>query len=400
MRASELGAFAWRALAGHRLRSLLSLLGVAIGIAAVVVLTALGEGARRYVVGQFTSIGSNLLLVLPGRTETTGGFPGIGGVAHDLTLADAEALRRQIPAIAHLAPLVIATESVSSGERSRQVAILGTTSEMAVVRELRTARGEFLPPGDLPRGAPLVVLGATTAKELFPGQEPLGQVVRLAGFRARVIGVLAPRGQQLGMDMNEVAILPVATAMRLFNRSSLFRVLIKVRGHAELPTVRRQVLALLADRHGEEDVTVLTQDAVVSSFASILDVLTLALAAIAAISLSVAGIGIMNVMLVAVSERVAEIGLLKALGAGGRQILAVFLTEAAMLSLAGGLVGLAVGGLGVRILVGFFPALPAATPTWAIVSALVVSAGVGIVFGLLPARRAARLDPVTALARR
>ena len=401
MSPAELTGFALRALTGHRLRSLLSLTGVTIGVAAVVVLTALGEGARRYVVAQFTNIGSNLLLVLPGRTETTGGFPGIGKAAHDLTLEDAHAVARQVPSVRRVAPLVVATEMVSHGERRRQVAIIGTNREFMHVRNVEVTHGEFLPPGELPRGAAVVVLGSTTARELFPGTEPLGQIVRLAGFRARVIGVLAARGQQLGMDMDDLAILPVATAMRLFNRTSLFRLMVQVGGREDLDLARREVLALLTSRHdGEEDVTILTQDAVVGAFSAILSALTLALAAIAAVSLAVAGIGIMNVMLVSVAERTREVGLLKALGAGRRQILLVFLAEAALLSFAGGLLGVALGGLGVRILVGFFPALPASPPLWAILASLALAATVGVAFGLLPARRAARLDPVVALARR
>jgi putative ABC transport system permease protein len=244
------------------------------------------------------------------------------------------------------------------------------------------------------------VLGTTVARELFPAVDPVGRIVRVGGARMRVIGVIEPRGTQLGLDMNEVVVVPVATAMRLFDRRSLFRIMIQVRSHADLPAARTHVLALLTERHGEEDVTTLTQDAVVAAFSAILRALTLALAAIAAISLSVAGIGIMNVMLVSVAERTPEVGLLKAVGVGRGQILGVFLTEAALLSSAGGVLGLLVGWFGVRILVGIYPALPAAPPRWAVVASLAVSVAVGVLFGLLPARRATRLDPVAALARR
>jgi putative ABC transport system permease protein len=218
--------------------------------------------------------------------------------------------------------------------------------------------------------------------------------------RARVVGVLAPKGSQLGMDLDETVSIPIARAMRLFNRRSLFRIMIEVRAWADLESVRRDVVRLLADRHREEDVTVITQDAVVSSFSSILRALTLALAAIAAVSLTVAGLGIMNVMLVSVSERTAEVGLLRAVGAGRRQVLAVFVAEAALLAAAGGVAGLATGMLGVWALRGFFPAFPAKPPAWAVVASLGVSLVVGVVFGLLPARRASRLDPVAALAGR
>jgi len=225
-------------------------------------------------------------------------------------------------------------------------------------------------------------------------------VVRIGSWRMRVIGVLAARGTQLGMDVDDVVVVPVATAMRLLDRRTLFRVMVEVRSHVELAAAREQVLAVLAARHGEEDVTVLTEDALVATFSQILNTLTLALGAIAAVSLSVAGIGIMNVMLVSVSERTREVGLLRAVGVAQRQVLSLFLTEAALLSAAGGVAGLAVGFSAVRVLVQLFPALPAAPPAWAVLSAFGLALGVGVVFGWLPARRAARLDPVAALAGR
>jgi putative ABC transport system permease protein len=225
-------------------------------------------------------------------------------------------------------------------------------------------------------------------------------VVRVGDWRMRVIGVLAPRGQQLGVDMDDVVIVPVATAMKMLNRSGLFRLVIQVRSHADLERAKQAVVRLLSERHGEEDVTVITQDAVISAFNSILGALTMALGGIAAVSLAVAGVGIMNVMLVSVSERTREVGLLKALGAGRRQILAAFLAEAILISSAGGLLGLALGWIAVLVIVAIYPALPASPPLWAVAAAFSLSVVVGGVFGVLPARRATRLDPVTALAGR
>jgi putative ABC transport system permease protein len=399
--ARDLVGFATRALRGHRLRSALSLVGVSIGVAAVIALTALGEGARRYVVGQFASIGTNLVIVLPGKTDTTGGMPGLGGVPHDLTIEDARALLREVHELEKVAPISMGTETVAHDERRRQVAIIGTTSEMLEVRHLAMSHGQFLPPLEWDRGSPLAVLGATTARELFPGgQDPVGRVVRVADFRMHVLGVLAPRGMQLGVDMDDVVVVPVETAMRMLNRPSLFRILLQVRSYADLDATKRKVAKLLADRHGEEDVTVITQDAVLTAFSSILGALTMALGGIAAISLAVAGVGIMNVMLVSVSERTREIGLLKALGAGGGQILAVFLAEAILLSTVGGVLGLAIGWAAVRVLVAVFPAFPATPPHWAVAAAFSLSVAVGALFGVLPARRATRLDPVAALAGR
>jgi len=392
--------FATRALRGHRLRTGLSLLGVAIGVAAVVTLTALGEGARLYVIGQFASVGTNLLIVVPGRTETTGGMPGMGGVPNDLTLEDARAVLRGVPEIEKAAPLVMGTETVAFGERRRQVALVGGTHEMLEVRRLGIASGRFLPPLEWDRSSPVAVLGQKSAAELFPGRDPVGQIVRVGDWRMRVIGVLASRGQQLGVDMDDVAIVPVATAMKMLNRRSLFRLLLQVRTHADLDRAKERVVRLIAERHGEEDVTGITQDAVLGAFTSILGALTLALAGIASVSLAVAGVGIMNVMLVSVSERTREIGLLKALGAGRRQILLAFLAEAVLLSTAGGLLGLLVGWLAVQVLVAVYPALPATPPPWAVVAAFSLSVAVGAGFGVLPARRATRLDPVAALSGR
>ncbi|MFP3939826.1 MAG: ABC transporter permease [Thermoanaerobaculia bacterium] len=397
MTITDLLTFSWRALSRHVLRSGLSLLGVAVGVAAVVLLTALGEGARRYVEDQFAAIGSNLLIVVPGKVETTGAVPGMGGAPHDLTLDDAEAVSQRVAAARRVAPVASGTETVSHGARSREVALLGVTAEYLEVRQLALGRGRFLPEEDVRRGRPVAVLGRTVADELFPTGSPLGEVVRVGAWRFRVIGVLEARGTQLGVDVDEVVLVPVVTAMRMLDRTSLFRVMVQVSPGADLDAVADRVVDLLAERHGEEDVTVLTQESVVGAVSGILDALTLAVAAIAAISLAVAGIGILNVMLVSVSERTGEVGLLKALGAGRRQILAVFLVEALMLSSAGGALGLGVGYGSARLLAGLFPALPASPPGWAVASALALAVVVGGVFGLLPARRAARLDPVEAL---
>jgi putative ABC transport system permease protein len=392
-------AFALRAVRGHRIRTGLTLLGVAIGVASVILLTALGDGARRYVMGQFESLGSTMLAVVPGKTETTGAAAFMSVTTKDLTLGDAEALGR-VQGVQRTAPMAMGSETVAHGDRNRKVAVLGSTSDFLTVRRLTLARGSFLPPGDFRRSPSVVVIGASVARELVPSADPLGKVIRVGAMRARVIGVLAPHGTQLGMDLDEVAIIPVARAMRLFNRRSLFRVLLDARVHAELATVKRAVLDRMRERHGEEDVTVVTQDAVMSSFGRILRALTLAVAAIAAISLAVAGIGIMNVMLVSVTERTGEVGLLRAVGAGRGQIAGVFIAEAALLSLAGGLVGLVLGLVGVWVLVTMYPALPARPPLWAVSSALGLAVAIGVLFGILPARRAARLDPVTALGRR
>jgi putative ABC transport system permease protein len=396
---AELIAFAIGALRGHRLRTGLSVAGVAVGIAAVVALTALGEGARLYVVQEFTSLGSNLLIILPGKVETTGMMP-FGGVVHDLTIEDYRVVASRIPGVVRAAPLATGEEKLRYGGKSRSIPVIGTTAELLEVRRLRIGSGQYLSPGDPDQGGNEMVLGIKVARELFGSENPLGRVVRLGEWRFRVVGVLEPRGRSLGFDFDDLVMVPVRTAMRIFNRSSLFRILVEVGSEGELETTKSAVLDLLAERHRAEDVTVITQDAVVTTLNSILGVLTLALAAIASVSLTVAGVGIMNVMLVAVSERRHEIGLLKALGASTTQILAVFIAEASVLSTLGGLAGLAVGGAAVQAFVHVYPTFPASTPTWAVVASLVTSVVVGVFFGVVPARRAARLDPVLALAGR
>jgi len=401
MNALDLLGFAWVALKGHRLRTILTLGGMSIGVGAVILLTALGEGARAYVTNEFMALGSNLLIVLPGKTETTGNAPILGGTARPLTLEDCEAIQRRSRRVRRLAPLSVGSARVGHGERRREVTVLGSTPELLPVRRLEVGIGRFLPDVEIDRGAPVAVIGRTVQTELFGAENPLGQPIRIGDWRFRVVGVMAAKGQSLGLNMDDVVIVPVASSMRLFNQLSLFRVLIEVGAHSEIDAARQDVLGILRERHeGEEDVTVLTQDSVLGAFNRILGALTLALAGIAAVSLSVAGIGIMNVMLVSVSERTPEVGLLKALGATPRQILKVFLVEAVLLSAAGGLLGLLVGYLGSAILSQAFPALPTRPPTWAVAAATAVSLAAGALFGVLPARRAARLDPVIALAGR
>jgi len=399
MRFLDLLHYAGGGIRGHRLRTSLSLLGVAIGVGSVILLTSLGEGARRYIIGEFASLGSNLLIIVPGKTETAGFAPLVSTAAHDLTCQDAEALAQRVPAVRRAAPLVAGTAAVRAGERSREVTVVGTTREMLDIRRLKMSIGRFLPVNE--PDAAVCVLGARVQRELFPGKNPLGQLVRIGDWRFRVIGVIAPRGTSIGMDLDEVVEIPVATSLRLFNRSSLFRILAEVRSHEAIDRARLAALSVLRERHGgEEDVTILTQDSVLTTFNSILKALTAALAGIAAISLGVAGLGIMNVMLVSVTERTREIGLLKAVGVTYGQVVAVFLVEATVLAAIGGCLGLAAGLGGARALQQFYPEFPFQPPAWAIPAALAVSCSVGLLFGILPARNAARLDPVAALMRR
>jgi putative ABC transport system permease protein len=294
--------------------------------------------------------------------------------------------------------LVAGTATVTAGEHRREITLIGSTRDMLEVRHLRMSTGRYLPREGL-EGA-VCVLGTKVRRDLFPGANPLGEIVRIGDWRFRVIGVIAPRGMSLGMDLDEVVHVPAKTAMRLFDRSSLFRILAEVRTHGDMEAARADAKEVLRERHGEEDVTILTQDSVLTGFNNILSALTAALAGIAGVSLAVAGIGIMNVMLVTVSERTREIGLLKALGVTSTQVVLVFLLEAAILSTTGGVLGLLAGAGGSALMEYLYPEFPFAPPAWSMAAALGVSGMVGLVFGILPARNAARLDPVRALMRR
>ena len=388
------------ALRAHARRTLLSLVGMSIGVAAVVVLTGLGEGGRDFVRRQFEIIGTNVVAVLPGKVETSGAIPGLGGVPNDLTIADAEALARGLPQAESVAPVYLGNDTIAHGERSRQVLVFGSTAEVFPIRKLRLRSGTFLPPGHWDRGGNVAVIGPRLATELFVGENPLGKNIRIGDFRMRVIGVLANQGMHFGVDLDETVFVPVATALRIFDRTSLFRVVMQLRPGADPERAKERCAAILRERHGEEDFTITTPDAVLSSLESILAMLTLVLVGIASVSLAVAGIGIMNVMLVSVSERTQEIGLLKALGATRGQVLSLFLAEAAILSVLGGALGLLIAALVLRTASLVYPGFPVSPPPWAMAASLGLAVVVGIVFGLLPAIRAIRLDPIAALSGR
>ncbi len=401
MRLPDLIGLAGGTLTRNRVRTALLVTAVSIGVVAVITLSALGEGARRYVTREFSAIGTNLVVVLPGRNETRGAAPPLTGeTPRDLTLDDALALLRH-PLVRRIAPLQVGSANASAGALSRDVVVLGTTEGFLHIRGMEMGAGRYLPAGDPRTANAVVVLGKRVAAELFPGGNAVGDWVRLGERRFRVIGVVAKTGTSFGVDTDETAMIPVATSQQLFNSRSMFRILVEARSREAIPDTVDAVTAMIRDRHdGEEDVTVITQDAVLATFDRIFTALTLTVAGIGAISLSVAGILIMNVTLVAVSQRTAEIGLLKALGATHAMIRNLFLVEAAILSAFGAAVGI---GIGLAVVAGAraaFPDIPFAAPVWAVAGAAVIAIGAGIAFAVGPARRAARLDPVAALARR
>jgi len=402
MRFADVLAFAWRVVRGYRSRTLLILLAMGIGVAAVVAVSSLGEGARLYVANQFGSLGTNLLSVLPGRSETAGAMPGvlIGRTPRDLSIDDALALRRS-PAVRRLAPLIVGAGDVRAGSRSRETPVLGSTAELIEIRSMELAQGHFLPAMDPRDNLPVCVIGIKLAAELFPGRSPLGSWLRVGDRRFRVIGVLASQGESLGFNTDEIVIVPVAAAQALFNTEALFRILVEAKGRESIGAAKADIEEILRLRHeGKRDVTVITLDAVLATFDRILSALTLAVGGLAAISLAVAGILIMNVMLISVTQRRGEIGLLKALGATAAQIRYTFLTEAVLLALGGAAVGLAAGKLGQLLLGQIYPTIPFTPPWWAVLAAPLTAIVTSIVFSVAPARRAARLNAVQALSKR
>jgi putative ABC transport system permease protein len=402
MKSTDVFRFAWRVYASHRVRATLMILAMGIGIAAVVVVTALGEGARRYVTDEFATLGTNLVLVFPGRSETAGAGPGllITRTARDLTVDDALALQH-LRWVTRVAPIAVGTAEGKRGQLLREVPVVGTTAEWAAIRHMELVEGTFIPGGDVNAATPICVLGEKVRDEFF-GQGPaVGEWIRLGERKFRVAGILAGRGQGLGMNTDEMVIVPVAAAQQLFNSSSLFRIIVETTDSSVINQVRTDVENALAKRHqGERDVTVLTQDAVLATFDSILVALTLAIAAIASISLVVAGVLITNLMLIAVSQRRTEIGILKALGASQRQIRTIFVSEGVLLASVSGLAGLMLGGAGILLMRSLYPTFPAFVPAWIVFVAFASAVVTGAIFSLLPARRAALLDPVIALARR
>ncbi len=390
----------FKTIMSYRIRSLLIILAMSLGVAAVIVLTALGDGARRYVVNQFSSIGTNLLVVMPGRAETSGSFPGavLGQTPRDLTLKDAQLIGR-IPQVKRYAPLNVGVAELSAATRLREVTVLGSNANLIPIRHMKLSQGSFLTQGSA-RSAQ-IVLGAKLAKEFFPNNNAIGQRIRLDGNRFLVSGVLVPQGESMGFNTDEVVIIPIDYAQSLFNTTSLFRILVEAKNRHAIQPAKQAILDTMKESHdGEDDTTVITQDAVLETFDRILHALTLAVAGIAAISLIVAGVLIMNVMLVAVNQRTTEIGLLKAIGANTADIRRLFFVEALWLSLAGAVIGFMLGQFGSLLLRLAYPLLPAWAPAWACLAGIIVALITGILASLLPASRAAHLNPVTALSKK
>ena len=400
MRLKELLFLSYTTLIRYPLRTIMLLIATSIGVMAVILLTAVGEGARDYITGEFRSLGTNLLIVIPGRNETSGGGSpaGLAGLSpRPLTIEDAQSLS-QIDNIRRIAPLVMGEAPAQYDGLERAAPIIGTTPEFLIIRQWEMESGSFLPGASMRYSPPVCAIGKEIKSELFGDDIAIGEWMRIGDRRCRVAGVIAEEGRTIGLDVQKAVVIPVALGTALFNRDSLFRIMVDVENSSRMDQTKQSILSLIKRRHqGKEDITVIKQDTVLQSFDNIFNVLTMALGSIASISLFIAGILIMNVMLVAVSQRQAEIGLLKAIGAQNKQINNLFVVEAIMLSGLGAIMGLILGHSVTYALKVAFPTFNFLPPMWASYVSLIVALLSGIVFGLLPARRAAKLDPVEAL---
>ncbi len=396
MNARELVLFTATSAVSHKLRSGLTGLGIAIGVAAVVLLTSMGEGLRTYMVAEFTQFGTNIVGINPGKATTFGMPTGVLNSARPLSLADAQALKR-VPYVRAVLPLVQGSASVEGGGRERQTVVSGTGDELTTALSFRVALGKFLPPDDPTAPRSFAVLGSKLRSELFGARNPLGERIRVGGQRYTVIGVMESKGTMFGFDLDDAVYIPVAKGLELFNREGLFEIDVMYEKGAPVDEVVEAVKRVLTARHGGEDFTITTQQQMLDVLGSVLNVVTLAVGALGGISLLVGGVGIFTIMTIAVRERTAEIGLLQAIGARRRQIRDVFLGESLLLAGFGGLCGILLGLGCIAVLGLVLPTLPV-RPAWPYMAlAVVVALLIGLIAGVLPAVRAARLDPVESL---
>ncbi|WP_031434173.1 ABC transporter permease [Methylomarinum vadi] len=392
----DLATLSYRTIICHKLRSILTALGLVIGIAAVVILTSIGRGVHQYILAEFTQFGTNLLAVFPGKTTTMGLSGATISTVRPLTLADAVSLEKLEQVIAAV-PLVQGNARIEAGEKQRRANVFGVGPAVPEVWKIKVQQGRFLPSGESSNPRAFAVLGSKLRDELFASDNPLGQRIRIGADRYRVIGVMESKGQMVGFDMDDTIYIPTGKALEMFDRESLMEIDVLYRSDIAAENVEDAVRRLLIARHGREDFTIITQNQMLEAMDSILNILTLAVAGLGGISLLVGSVGILTIMTIAVSERVSEIGLLRAIGATQISIFQIFLAEALMLSLVGGIIGIAVG-IGTAQLINWaVPQLPVELAWTYIAAAFCVSILIGMITGVMPAMKAAGLEPLEAL---
>lgn len=385
----------YHAVTTARLRSLLTALGISVGIAAVTLLTSIGEGIRDYLMESFSQFGTRIIAVYPGKTETHG-MAGLLTTVRPLSLDDTRELGR-LPHVDSVVPVVQGTAKIEAGRYSRDTDVYGVGPEMDQAWRFEVATGRFLPGDDLENSRYFVVLGSKVREELFRGRNPLGALVRISGSRFRVTGTMASKGQLLGFDLDDAIYIPADIAMQMFNKESLMEVDVVFRDTTTSEEMRERVRQLLIRRHGDEDFTLFSQEDMLATLDKILSMMKLAIGGLGSVALVVGGVGVLTIMTTALQERTEEIGLLRAVGSTRQQILLIFLGEAVFLSALGGALGLLTVALLVIALNTFVPALPVSLHPFYMLASLALSCGVGLAAGISPALHAASVDPIEAL---
>ena len=396
MRWRDFLRFTTLSIVSHRARSLLTALGIAIGISAVVLLTSIGEGIHRFVLDEFTQFGTTIIAINPGKATTFGASIGVFGTVRPLSLDDAEALTR-LPYVQEAVPFVWGNAAVEGANRQRRTLVYGTGPGFPDAFQFPIAVGEFLPDDDVRAPRAFAVLGSKMRDELFGSENPLGERIRIGGDRYIVIGVMESKGNMLGFDLDDTVYIPVARGLELFRRDGLLEIDVLYDEDAPVDELVASIERLFVARHGGEDVTISTQDQMLDVLGRVLNVLTFAVAALGGISLLVGAVGIFTIMTIAVRERRSEIGLLRAVGAPQSRILRLFLGESALVAGLGGLLGLLIGLFGIAAIRLAAPGMPIDASLPYIVIAEIVAIAIGLIAGVLPARNAARLDPLEAL---
>lgn len=382
----------------NKIRSALTMIGIIIGVGAVILLVSIGEGARREIYKELGELGSNILIVVPGKTSKEGGMHMGTSVVRKLTYDESRFIEKRAKNIIHAVPVILGTSWIKYKGKSRDTYIVGVTDPYFDIRNLKIEIGRGINASDVDSRQKVCVLGRTVKKEVIGDANPLGAVVSIGDTKYRVIGIMAPKGMALGFDIDDVVFIPTTSAMELFDTDRLFNITVKVRNAEIVDEAKKEIRGILIRRHAnKEDFTILSQDEMIAVMGKILNIMTAVLAGIATISLIVGGIGIMNIMLVSVRERTREIGIRKAVGAKNRDILLQFLAESVILSIIGGMGGII---LGIASSVGlhyFFDFLSTHITWWSVVIAFLFSGMIGVFFGVYPARKASLYDPIVAL---
>ena len=395
MIARDAARLIWASVSHSLGKSLLTALGIGIGIAAVSLLTSLGSGLQLYMLDQFSLFGTRIIIVNPGK-DITHGIDSLLSSVRPLSLDDAQALVA-LPGVAFVVPVVQGVGAIEYGNRQRKSDILGVGSQMSKAWQFKVSMGRFLPEDPSGHSRNYAVLGSTMKQELFANTNPLGKSIRVGGLRFKVIGVIEKKGQMLGFDMDDLVYIPTDKALQLFNREGLMEIDITFNTATSSAQLAKRVKRVLIERHGDEDFSITTQDEMLLTMGNVLNVLTIGVAALGSISLFVGAVGIATIMTTTVRERSAEIGLLRAIGASQRQVLGLFLGEAVLISLLGGVIGLALLAVIAAALSLFIPALPLALHPFFLILALLASAVIGLLAGVIPAYHASRLNPIDAL---